>query len=562
MNAYDEKIVEILVKGNYVLEDDARKAAEYAETHRSTVTNYFLTENLLTRDLIGQAIAEFFGVQYADLNSHPPIREQAIKIPEDVAKKFRIVLFGEDENTAIVTTDNPKQDGLEEAIKKIFTKQKVTIAFSLPEDIATSFSHYREALDVRFEKIAKGEKKLAPEIIDEILDDALIYKASDIHFEPQEKQVLLRFRVDGILKEVGVLNKENYDTIINRVKVQSHLRIDEHFAAQDGAIRHITRENRVVDLRVSITPTLDGEKIVMRVLSEYISNLTLADLGFLPRDQKMILDASKKPFGMILATGPTGSGKTTTLYAILKLLNRPEVNITTIEDPVEYKIVGLNQIQVNTQTNITFSQGLRSIVRQDPDIVLVGEIRDEETAEIAVNAALTGHLLLSTFHANDAPTAIPRLLDMGIEPFLLASTLEVVVAQRLARKICESCRTSMVVKQEELEATLKNAKRYFPNPLTTLYKGKGCKACSGTGYKGRVGIYEFITVSKEMEALIQKNPSTGEVWELARKQGAHSLFEDGLEKVKVGLTSLEEVLRVAAPPEDEQPVENDKARTK
>ncbi len=551
MNVYDEKIIEILLKGNFIVEEDGKKAAEFAKTHRSTATTYFLNENLLTRDLIGQAIAEYFGVPYADLNSHPAPREQAIKIPQETAKKYRAVLFSEDDNNVVVTTDSPKQEGLESALKGIFPKQKITIAFSLPEDVESNFSHYREELATRFVKIAKEQKKVAPEIIDEVLDDALVYKASDIHFEPQEKQVLLRFRIDGILKEVGVIQKEDYEAILNRIKVQAHLRIDEHFAAQDGAIRHITKENRVVDLRVSLTPTLDGEKVVMRVLSEYISNLTLADLGFLPRDQKIVLESSEKPFGMILVTGPTGSGKTTTLYAILKILNRPEVNITTIEDPVEYKNVGVNQIQVNPHTNITFAQGLRSIVRQDPDIILVGEIRDEETAEIAVNAALTGHLLLSTFHANDAPTAIPRLLDMGIEPFLLASTIEVIIAQRLARKICETCRYSLAVKQEEILQTFKRAKEYFPEPITTLYKGKGCKACGGSGYKGRVGIFEFIDVSPEMEELIQKNPSTKEIWDLARKQGAHSLFEDGLEKIKAGLTTLEEVLRVAAPPDTE-----------
>jgi type II secretory ATPase GspE/PulE/Tfp pilus assembly ATPase PilB-like protein len=242
---------------------------------------------------------------------------------------------------------------------------------------------------------------------------------------------------------------------------------------------------------------------------------------------------------MILVTGPTGSGKTTTLYAVLKVLNQPGVNITTIEDPVEYKILGTNQIQVNPQTNLTFAKGLRSIVRQDPDIILVGEIRDLETAEIAVNAALTGHLLLSTFHANDAATSIPRLLDMGVEPFLLASTLELILAQRLVRKICENCRTSYP-----------HSSSYFPEKTVTLYKGKGCKNCSNTGFKGRTAIFEFIEINDAMEDLILKHPSSREIWELAQKNGAQSLFADGLEKVKSGLTTLEELLRVARPAEN------------
>ncbi len=246
--------------------------------------------------------------------------------------------------------------------------------------------------------------------------------------------------------------------------------------------------------------------------------------------------------------GPTGSGKTTTLYALLKTLNRPEVNITTIEDPVEYRIPSINQIQINTQTNLTFAKGLRSIARQDPDIILVGEIRDLETAEIAVNAALTGHLLLSTFHANDAATAIPRLLDMGIEPFLLASTLEIVIAQRLVRRICEFCRYSVTKKREEFKDILSDIEHYFPKITATLYQGKGCSTCGGTGYKGRIAIFEFIVMTPEMQDLFLKNPSTKQVWELARAQGAHSLFEDGFTKVKQGVTTLEELLRIAAPP--------------
>lgn len=250
---------------------------------------------------------------------------------------------------------------------------------------------------------------------------------------------------------------------------------------------------------------------------------------------------------MILVTGPTGSGKTTTLYTILRILNRPEVNITTIEDPVEYKIAGVNQIQVNLQTDLTFSKGLRSIVRQDPDIILVGEIRDNETAEIATNAALTGHLMLSTFHANDAATSIPRLLDMGIEPFLLASTLEIIIAQRLIRQLCEECRYSIKISRSELSKKFKEVSDYFSEKEITLYQGRGCESCGGTAFKGRTAIFEFIQITKDMQNLILQNPSTNQIWEIASKRNSRRLFEDGIDKVKNGITTLDELLRVASP---------------
>ncbi len=428
----------------------------------------------------------------------------------------------------------------------IFAGKEIKTAYSLPEDIDAVFIHYNKPLETRFAQIIKEKKRVAPEIIEEIFEDALTFKASDIHFEPQEKEVVVRFRVDGVLQEAGRIPKEYYESIINRVKVQAKLRIDEHAAAQDGSIRYRTDKVKV-DLRISIIPTLDGEKIVIRILAEYIKDITLADLGLSAKHRQMIEDASKKPFGMILVTGPTGSGKTTTLYSVLKRLNKPDVNITTIEDPVEYKVPGINQIQVNTRTELTFAKGLRSIVRQDPDIILVGEIRDEETAEITVNAALTGHLLLSTFHANDAATAIPRLLDMSIEPFLLASTLEIIIAQRLVRKICDKCRYSVSVSQNKIKEISKDLDQYFPDDKTNLYIGKGCPTCGHTGYHGRTAIFELITITPEMEELILTSPSKQQIWKLAKEQGAISLFDDGVQKVKNGVTTLEELTRIAEP---------------
>ena len=531
-------IKDILLKGNYVSAQDIQKARDWAKINKSSVEEYLLTQGLITKDLLGQAVAEFYNIPYADLNTKVPSREQVLKIPQDLATAYRVILFSDNDTDVTITTDNPlRAKPLQSQLQIRFPKKKISLAYSVSEDIDACFIHYRKPLETRFSEIVAGQTRVAPEIIDEIVADALAFKASDIHFEPQEKEVVVRFRIDGVLHEAGRFAKEVYENILNRIKVQAHMRIDEHFSAQDGAIRFV-KEKGTVDMRVSVIPTLDGEKVAIRLLAEYVKGFTFADLGVSEKDQAAFLRAAKKPFGMILVTGPTGSGKTTTLYALLKMLNDPTVNITTIEDPVEYKILGVNSIQVNPQTNLTFAKGLRSIVRQDPDIVLVGEIRDLETAEIAVNAALTGRLLFSTFHANDAATSIPRLLDMGVEPFLMASTLELVIAQRLVRKICDQCRVSFT----------SNDKRFFPKTSSTLYQGKGCKNCGNTGYKGRTAIFEFIEIDDALEDLILKHPSSKEIWELAQKNGAHSLFEDGLEKVKNGITTIDELLRVAQPP--------------
>ena len=305
-----------------------------------------------------------------------------------------------------------------------------------------------------------------------------------------------------------------------------------------------------IDLRTSIIPTIEGEKVVMRVLSSYVKGLGLEDIGFSKENQRMMIEAANKPFGMIIVTGPTGSGKSTTLYSLLKILNEEDVNITTIEDPVEYKMKGLNQIQVNSFANLTFAKGLRSIVRQDPDIILVGEIRDEETAEIAVNAALTGHLLFSTFHTNDAATTVPRLLNMKIQPYLLASTLELIIAQRLVRKICSKCKYSVDMASADICHEHPGFEQFFPEQRLTLFAGKGCHSCGGSGYKGQCAIFEFIQNTPALQDLITTSPSTQEIWDLARKEGTKTLFEDGIDKVKNGVTTLDELLRVAEPPKN------------
>ncbi len=541
------KVKSILLKESYIAEADSQ-AAEAAAKDTAGYLDYLIRAQVLSKPLLGQALAEAHNMPYADLATNQVGRDQVSAIPEEVARANRVVFFHADEQTAFVATDTPEKVDLG-VVEPLFKGKKVHLAYTLPEYIETAFSLYEQPLETRFSHIVAEGTRIAPELVDEIIKDALSYRASDIHLEPQPDGVVVRFRVDGSLREAGIVPTEYYENILNRIKVESGMRIDEHFSAQDGTIQR-TDGQSVTDLRISLVPTVEGEKVVMRVLGSYVQGFSLAGLGLSDAHRRQFETAAAKPFGMILTTGPTGSGKTTTLYALLKLLDKPNVNITTIEDPVEYKIVGINQIQVREASDMTFAKGLRAIVRQDPDIILVGEIRDQETAEISVNAALTGHLLLSTFHANDAATAIPRLIDLGIEPFLLASTLEIVIAQRLVRQICNRCRYSLPA--HEALATLQNPpqglSRYFA-AHDNVYAGKGCNVCAGSGYQGRTALFEIIEVTPDMQELILKRPSTRDIANLSHKQGSAPMFDDGIAKVKSGLTTLAEVLRVVEPPE-------------
>ncbi len=551
MNIDTNNIKEILINGNYISAEDAEKAEALAKQSEISFVDALLRDGVVNSDIVGQATAEAFNVPYADLNSAAISADQIRKIPEELAKKRRVVLFDEEkEEEVIITTDNPLQEGIISELQPFFKGKKINITYSLSEDIDSFFVYYEKPLDTRFSKIIEESDRVAPEILEEIFDDAITYRASDIHFEPQAKVIVIRFRVDGVLHEAGRLPKEYFENVLNRIKVKSALRIDEHYSAQDGSLHYDGKNNVSVDMRTSIVPIVEGEKVVLRVLGSYVQGLTFNDLGLTPKNQELLREAAEKPFGMILVVGPTGSGKTTTLYSLLKMLNTPDTNITTIEDPVEYKVQGLNQIQVNQTTGLTFARGLRAIVRQDPDIILVGEIRDLETVEISVNAALTGHLLLSTFHANDAATAIPRLLDMGTEPFLLSSTMNLIIAQRLVRKICDHCKVSVVKTPADFDTPqLRDVMKFLPTKNLTLYEGKKCEVCGFTGYKGRTSIYEVIKITPTLQELIVKSPSAQEIWSLARKEGARSVFEDGLEKVKNGLTSIEELVRIAPPPD-------------
>lgn len=516
------------------------------ELHNINFIDYLISQNIVDKDFIGQTVANYYKVSYIDLENNLPPQDLVLKIPKNITTENRVIFYYVDKTRAVFVTDEPNQAGLKEKLATYTNGLPITIAYSLSDDIDVILAHYRKPLVTRFNKIIQEQERVAPEIIDEILKDAIVFDVSDIHFEPEDKVVLIRFRIDGVLREAGQIPIQYYENVLNRLKVQARMRIDQHGASQDGAIRY-TVDDESVDIRISIVPTLNGETVALRLLAGNSKNLNFKNLGFNVFDLKIIEKQIHRPFGMVITTGPTGSGKTTTLYAVLKLLNSADINITTIEDPVEYKLFGVNQIQVNRETNLSFAEGLRTIVRQDPDIILVGEIRDKETAKMAVNAALTGHLLFSTFHANDSATAIPRFIDMGVEPFLLASTLNTVIAQRLMRTICNTCRKSYLVNIADIKKKIPNAEMYFRKPQVTLYYGEGCEACNYSGYKGRVALYEILVISPQIKEFIVKNPSSKLIWEQARKEGARSLFEDGIIKIQNGRSTLEELMRVAEP---------------
>jgi type IV pilus assembly protein PilB len=394
------------------------------------------------------------------------------------------------------------------------------------------------------EELARGTDCSIISLVDALISRAQDLGASDIHIDPARESLRVRFRIDGVLQDIQAFPKGIHSEIISRIKVLSGLRTDEHQAPQDGRFRHLLTDDTFVDVRVSIAPTYHGENTVLRILSDKAEHYTLEMLGFNNADRKKIERALKKGSGMILSTGPTGSGKTTTLYTLIKMTNAPEVSIVTIEDPIEYSVDKIEQIQVNSRTGLTFATGLRSILRQDPDVIMVGEIRDSETAGIAVNTALTGHLLLSTLHTSDAATTLPRLTDMGMDPYLVASTINIAIGQRLVRKICDKCSEEITINAAGVEA-LKDLPIVKPFKVgEKLYRGKGCKACNYSGFRGRICINEVLVADEEIKDAILRKASANVLRTIAIKNGMTTMLESGMEKARAGDTTIEEVLRV------------------
>lgn len=541
---------------NPTLLEDIYKQSEESKTPLSKLV---LDKNLVSEENLSKLTADLLSLPFIKL-SDQVIQDAVLRlIPEIVAKKQKIIAFKKDSSGLHVAICEESDLQVIDLIKKK-TGLNLVIYVTTLENINNSLVLYARDVQKAFEDLIRenvdGASKSAVnidlpviKIVDMILTYAHQNHASDVHVEPKEEESLVRFRIDGILHDIVSLPKKVHDQVVTRVKVLSKLRTDEHLQPQDGKIT-FDFEKSEIDIRVSIVPVLDGEKIVMRLLSSSSRQLSLTDLGLNDKDLAKVKKAYQRSYGMVLATGPTGSGKTTTMYAILKLLNNRDVNIMTIEDPVEYDIEGINQIQVNAKTNLTFASGLRSILRQDPNVILVGEIRDQETAGIAINSAMTGHLVLSTLHTTDAATSIPRLTEMGVEPFLISSTLTAIVAQRLVRKIHTACRVSEEVKLEELTRLLEKEVVEKSFGLLTkiktirIYKGKGCEICHDTGFEGRIGIFEVMVLDEGLKEAINKKMDAQSISKIAVQSGMIPMLEDGLEKVKQGVTTLEEVLRV------------------
>ncbi len=420
---------------------------------------------------------------------------------------------------------------------------KLNVNTQKGEHPASNFSN-RDHGRFLSEELAKGADLSIIKLVEALVQCAYTARASDVHLDPRADGIAVRLRIDGVLQDVQKFPARIQNEVISRLKILCGLRTDEHQAAQDGRFEVVLEDGASVDVRTSIVPTYYGENAVMRLLSDQAEEFTLDTLGFTPENREKIECAIRKPHGMILATGPTGSGKTTTLYTLVKMLNQPGVSIITIEDPIEYSVSGINQIQVNARTGLTFANGLRSLLRQDPNIIMVGEIRDMETAGLAVNTALTGHLILSTLHTSDAPTTLPRLLDMKVEPYLIASTVNIAIGQRLVRKICEHCKE----KKKLTEAERKSLSESMPAGLqiehSTFYAGAGCDACNGSGYKGRAGLHEIMVIDGPIREAILRKASASEIRDIALRQGMTSIVADGFYKATAGMTTIEEVLRM------------------
>lgn len=533
-----------------------KSAFDLAESQGKDLANVIYDMDLATDEQIGQVMADMYSLSFIKLDEQEINDDCLNLISEIFSKKQAIVPFKKDKDGLSLATSNPSNlTALDFITKK--TGLPLKLYFATPRLIKNFWENRESKLGTNFE--TEVEKLIAETTNGSITDTPIISltdlilnyseknHASDIHLEPGEAQSTIRFRIDSVLHDVATVPIKIHHQLISRIKVLAKLRIDEQQSAQDGKFQFIVDHDKI-DLRVSITPTIHGEKAVLRLLSSSSRQFSLSTLGLNEEDLKKVTNSYKKPFGMILSTGPTGSGKTTTLYAVLKLVNTRSVNIMTIEDPVEYEIEGINQIQVNPLTNLTFAEGLRSIVRQDPNIVLVGEIRDQETAQIASQAALTGHLVLSTLHTNDAATTIPRLMEMGIEPFIIASSVNCIIAQRLVRQICQKCRISEEVLQTDLNKLgfdEKTVKEIFGTKKTVrVYHGKGCNFCHQTGYSDRIGIFEVMLINEEIREAIITKQSSEIIGKLAVKAGMKTMLSDGIKKVLGGITTLEEILRV------------------
>lgn len=571
----EKQILRAITERGLISDEEQIEQARQRLEKGHSLHQVFIDTNLIDGESLAKIQSEILNLPYINLRELQIPKETLQIIPESTARGHMIISYQQTPEHLKVAMADPGDRQIVEFIRKKMN-MPVEVSIASINAIRDALSNYKESLEAELDDVVSKELKLVGNISESdlnkaaedlpiiritqaILKHAILEGASDIHIEPTEKRVIIRYRIDGILHDALILPKAVLTGLVARIKVLSNLKIDEHRLPQDGRFKIETDQYKVA-FRVSTLPVFDGEKVVMRLLDESSNRLGLDEIGIRQEPLAILRRAIKHPNGMILVTGPTGSGKTTTLYAVMQEISTPDVNISTIEDPIEYRMTRINQTQVKPKIGLTFANGLRALVRQDPDIIMVGEIRDEETASLAVNAALTGHLVLSTLHTNSAAGSIPRLRDMKVEAFLLASTLNLVLAQRLVRKLCDKCRQEKRFDEnivddlkkefdtDEMLKTLKREKAVDKNATwkdVTMYEAKGCKQCH-EGYRGRMGIYELIEVTPKIQEMIEPNVTSEKVEQAAREQnGMVSMVEDGLIKVAQGQTSLEEVLRVA-----------------
>lgn len=553
-----DRLSQLLLKNQLIDEQKLHEFRELAKKEGKTLGKILLENDIVSVETLRKLIAEETGHKYIDLLDYKVNIEAVSSIDEPMARRYICIPIDVEEDKLIVAMADPTNIYALDDIR-MTSGFEVTPTLASKEDIEIAIQRYYHLdTDVVEEVLMEDDEEIDIKGVgQEAVEDAPIVRftnmligeaiergASDIHIDPREKEVLVRYRIDGVCQEVMKQPKHIHSGIVSRIKIISDLNIAEKRKPQDGHFGTKFRE-KFIDFRVAVLPTVYGEKVVMRILDKSSILLRLEDLGFLEEAYNKFMKSYTKPHGAIIVTGPTGSGKSTCLYATLNVLNTEEKNITTVEDPVEYRLEGINQVQVNAKAGLTFSNALRSILRSSPDILMVGEIRDSETAKIAIEAALTGHLVLSTLHTNDAPSAPPRLIEMGVEPYLVASAISCITAQRLVRKLCSNCKVPYEPDRKLLE------EMNFPyDPVEDkeliLYKANedGCPKCSNTGYKGRVGLYEVMPMSDELKRLAVKEASATVIKEQALKEGLMTMRDDGFMKVKLGRTSIEEIMRV------------------
>lgn len=574
------------LKEKKLLTDDKIKVLEKERTQQKTPSpweDFLLEKKVLSEEDLLKIKAEMLGVPVADLRNVNITQDVLNLVPEPIAHRHKVISFAKTKEELSLAMADPEDLQTRDFIQKK-TGLKIKTFLIGKTSLDSGLSKYHSSLEKEIKHLftpegksvtedakAEGEsandtlKKMAEEIpvirvVDTLLEYAVFEKASDIHIEPQESAVTVRYRIDGVLHDVMTLPKVIQAAIVARVKVLSNLKIDEHRLPQDGRFK-IEKDGYKFSLRVSTIPIFDGEKVVIRLLDESAKAQSLEDLGFEQNSLEIINRNIKKPHGMMLITGPTGSGKSTTLYTVLSMLNTKSVNISTIEDPVEYRIVGTNQMQVNPKIGLNFAMGLRALLRQDPNVIMIGEVRDKETAEEAVHAAMTGHVVFSTLHTNTAAGALPRLLDIGVEAYLIASTVNAVLAQRLVRVICKDCKAQVQLDEVTIESLSKlfHLEKLMPVLINqgavppkvknlkdlVFFRGQGCDKCAHSGYKGRMGIHEVLEVTPAVAEMIMQHKSAQEIQDQAEKEGMILMWEDGFIKAVKGITTVDEILRVS-----------------